>query len=109
MHRGPVLLALAGGGTAWMLHLAAAYFLVSIGCARGWPALGSALATSTAACATAALVVAVIAWRARRRTGRGGAEASRFLLGVGVSLSVLFAVMIVLGGLTVVALPPCRT
>jgi hypothetical protein len=106
MHTRPVFLALAGGGTTWMLHLSAAYFIVSIGCARGWPGLGFALAMTTVACAMGALAIAVIAWRARRRARR--AEASRFLLGVGASLSVLFAVMIVLGGLTVVALPPCQ-
>jgi hypothetical protein len=102
----PVLLGLAGGGTAWVLHLSAGYFMVSIGCARGWPALGLALAMTTAACAMGALAVAVMAWRARGRTR--GAEASRFLLGVGASLNILFAIMIVLGGLTVVVLPACR-
>ena len=39
-----MLVALASGGMVWILHLLASYFLVSLGCARGWPALGWTLA-----------------------------------------------------------------
>jgi hypothetical protein len=109
MRTAPLLFALGGGGAAWMLHLLAGYFLVSVGCARGWPAIGTMLALVTAACALAALAVTTLAWRGRRRTGRAGEdqEAARVLFGVGAVLGLVFAIMIGLGGLTVVALPPC--
>ena len=110
MRGAPLLLALAGGGSAWMLHLLAGYFLVSLGCPRGWPALGGTLALVTGLCAASALAVAALALHHRRRLPRGGGdgESPRLLLNVAVLLSALFAVMIVLGGVTVAALPPCQ-
>jgi hypothetical protein len=110
MRGAPLLLALAGGGSAWMLHLLAGYFLVSLGCPRGWPALGGTLAVVTGVCAAGALAVAALALRRRARIPRGHAdgETARLLLNVAVLLSALFAAMIVLGGVTVAALPPCQ-
>jgi hypothetical protein len=110
MRGAPLLLALAGGGSAWILHLLAGYFLVSLGCPRGWPALGGTLAAVTGVCAAGALAVAGLALRERGRIPRGRAdgETARLLLGVAVLLGALFAVMIVLGGVTVAALPPCQ-
>jgi len=110
MRGAPLVLALAGGGTAWMLHLFAGYFLVSLGCPRGWPALGWTLITVTGVCAASALAVAVVAWRERRRAdpGREDGGTSRLLLSVAALLATLFAIMIVLGGLAVAALPPCQ-
>jgi hypothetical protein len=110
-HAAAVLFALAGGGAAWALHLFAAYFVVAIGCARGWPAPGWLLAGITVIFAAAAASVAVVARRARRRA-RGAddsAEARRLLHTVGMLLGGLFAVMILVGGLTALALPPCQS
>jgi heme/copper-type cytochrome/quinol oxidase subunit 3 len=108
MDRAAIVWVVAGGGAAWALHLFAGYFLVSLGCARGWPALGALLGGLTAACAAGALAVTVGAWRRRRRTHRADDEAVRLLLAVAAVLGVLFAIMIVLGGLTAAALPPCQ-
>lgn len=111
MRGATLLVALASGGTVWILHLLAGYFLVSLGCAREWPVLGWTLASVTVACASTALIVAVRALRQRRRTPRTGAEGetARLLLNVAVLLSTLFAIMMILGGLTAAALPPCQT
>ena len=106
MRGGGLLLALTGAGGAWALHLFAGYFLVSLGCARGWPALTPMLAVVTGVCAAGAVAVALTAWSARGK--RGASEASRLLLGAAGSLGLLFAIMIVLGGLAVAALPPCQ-
>ena len=105
----PLLLALAGGGTAWMLHLLAGYFLVSLGCPRGWP-LGVSLVVVTVVCAMSALAVAGLAMhqRARIPRARDDSESSRLLLNVAIALGALFAIMIVLGGVTVAALPACQ-
>jgi hypothetical protein len=110
MHRGSLGLTLAGGGAAWALHLLAGYFVVSLGCARHWPALGGTLASVTGICAAGALAVAIAAWRTRRRDhdAADDGETFRLLLGVAVLLDVLFAIMIVLGGMAVAALPPCQ-
>ena len=106
----PVVVALAGGGMAWMLHLLAGSFMVSIGCGRGWPALRPTLAGITAVCAAGAIAVTLASLRARQRTRRAGddAEAQRLLFNVAAFLGLLFTIMIMLGGLTVVALAPCQ-
>ena len=106
-----VLLALAGGGTVWTAHLLAGYFLVALGCPRGWPALSGILSAVTAVCTASALAVAIVALRARRRARRTGetGEAAHMLLSVSSLLAALFAAMVVLGGLAVTALPPCQT
>jgi hypothetical protein len=110
MRGAPLVLVLAGGGTAWMLHLLTGYFLVSLGCPRGWPALSWTLITVTGVCTASALAVAVVALRARRRADAGleDGETSRLLSSVAALLATLFAIMIVLGGLAVAALPPCQ-
>jgi hypothetical protein len=109
MRGAPLVLVLAGGGTAWMLHLLTGYFLVSLGCPRGWP-LGWTLITVTGVCAASALAVAVVALRRRRRADAGleDGETSRLLSSVAALLATLFAIMIVFGGLAVAALPPCQ-
>jgi hypothetical protein len=110
MHRGSLVLTLAGGGAAWALHLLAGYFVVSLGCARHWSPLGGTLAIVTGICAAGALAVAIVAWRTRRHTRRAAddGETFRLLLGVAVVLDVLFAIMILLGGMVAAALPPCQ-
>ena len=109
MRRTIPLVALASGGTVWMLHLLASYFLVALGCPRRWPALGGMLVAATVVAVAGALVVAAVAWRERRRLRSGeGHETSRLLLGVAALLAALFAIMTVLGGLTMVAQPPCQ-
>jgi heme/copper-type cytochrome/quinol oxidase subunit 3 len=111
MHRRALLWVVVGGGSAWAVHLFAGYFLVSLGCARHWPALGAALGGVTVLCATGTVALTVGAWRWRRHT-RGPAnetETPRLLLTVAILLGLLFTIMIVLGGLTVAVLPPCQT
>jgi hypothetical protein len=105
-----VLVAVAGSGTAWIVHFGAAYVVVALGCPRGWPALGWLLAALTVVCASAALAVGVFAFRRRRRAARGNAagEAQRLLFAVGILLAALFALAVVAGGVAVVALPPCQ-
>ena len=110
MRDASLLFALTGGGTAWMLHLLAGYFLVSLGCPRGWPALGTMLVAVTVGCAGGALAVAAAALRARGRAPRspGDGATRRLVLNVAVLLGALFAGMIVLGGVAIAALPPCQ-
>ena len=109
-YRRPLLLTLAGGGTAWALHLFAGYFFVALGCPRQWRGLGGTLAIVTTVCAAGALAVTLAAWRARARMPSAAADgdAFRLLLGVAVLLGALFTIMIVLGGLTAAALPSCQ-
>jgi hypothetical protein len=107
MRHGTVLLALTGGGTAWLVHLGGAYVLVALGCPRGWPALGWQLAGLTVMCATVAVAIGVLSVR-RRRPLPHNAEAPRLLLGVGALLAGLFALLVLGGGLAAVVLPPCR-
>ena len=109
MRSGILFLALAGGGVAWTLHLFAGYFLVSLGCPRGWALTGTLLAV-TAVCAASALAVAIVASRQRKRVRHGSAdgETPQLLLGVSALLAALFAVMIIFGGLAVAALSPCQ-
>lgn len=105
-----LLLALVGGGTAWVLHLFIGYFVVALGCPRGWPAIGATLVVVTALCVAVAVGVGAVAWRGRDRARRlpDDGETLRLLLSVAVSLATLFALMIILGGLTVVTLSPCQ-
>lgn len=110
MRSGVLFLALAGGGTAWALHLFAGYFVVSLGCARGWPALTGTLMAVTAVCTVSALAVAIVAMRGHQRAHRrrDDGETPQLLLSVSALLASLFAVMIVFGGLAVAALAPCQ-
>jgi hypothetical protein len=106
------LIALTAAGVAWTLHLGVSYFVVSIGCPRRWPTLGLLIGVTIAFAAVAA-TVGIAAYAVRRRSRHPGADASvgedagSVLLGAGALLGGLFAFMIALGGLGVVALPPC--
>jgi hypothetical protein len=112
--RGPLVLGLLGGGAAWIVHLSASYFLVALGCPRGWPALGVLLGVVT----LAGVGGAVAAGMAARRGGRVGparavadepdpGEPARFVAGVGVLLAGLFAFMILVAGVAPLILSPC--
>ena len=105
-----LLLAFAGGGTVWALHLLAGYFLVSLGCPRAWPALTGMLGAVTAACVVLGLGMAVVARREQRRIVRTAddGDAAHMLLGISILLASLFVVMVIMSGLAVVALPPCQ-
>jgi hypothetical protein len=111
--RGRLALGLLGGGSAWILHLSASYFLVALGCPRGWPALGALLGVVTLVGAAGA-VAAGVAARVGGRGEPGGAadetdpgEPARFVAGVGMLLAGLFAVMIVVTGVAPLVLSPC--
>jgi hypothetical protein len=113
MRDGMLLLALTGGGAAWIIHLGAAYTLIALGCPRRWPALGLQLSALTLACAMAAVATGVVALRRRRHLRDSanpgpGAETRRLLLGVGGVLAGLFALLVISGGVTALAWPPCH-
>jgi len=113
MGKGRVLLALTGSGTAWLIHLSAAYTLIALGCPRGWPALGWQLTGLTVACATATAAIGVAALRRRRHLRDRmhldpGADARRLLLGVAGLLAGLFTLLVVGGGVAALAWPPCH-
>ena len=108
-----VLLALTGGGIAWLLHLSAAYALVAVGCPRGWPAPGWQIGGLTGLCASLAVAVCALALRRRRRLQRlpdtdPGWQAQRLMLGVGSVLAVLFGIAVMLGGVVALVVPPCQ-
>jgi hypothetical protein len=112
--RGRLLLGLLGAGTVWLLHLCASYFVVAVGCARGWPALGLLLALLTLAGAAGALGAGRAARSGRTveppRPAPGEPdpdEPVRFVAEVGARLGWLFAFMIALAGVAPLVLPPC--
>jgi hypothetical protein len=101
-------LALGGGGIAWTVHLLAGYFLVALGCPRAWP-LGSLIAVLTLVAAAVSCATAVLSLRGRRRTpapSDGGATA--LLYGAAALLAGFFTLAILLGGMTMLILPPCQ-
>jgi hypothetical protein len=111
--RGRLALGFLGGGTAWILHLAASYFLVSVGCARGWRPLGVLLGAVTLLGVAGAVAAGVAAGRGGRTpapegaTGGDPGESARFVAGVGMRLAALFAFMILVAGLAPLALLTC--
>jgi hypothetical protein len=102
-------IALTGSGVAWSAHLFAGYFLVALGCPRGWP-LGSMLAGATAVAAAAALGIGVGAARAWRRSGPAPNDdhVTRLLFGAAALLAGLFTLAIVVSASTALVLSPCR-
>jgi hypothetical protein len=102
---------LTAAGTAWTLHLFAAYFVVALGCPRAWPGLGWLLAGATGLFAVIAAGTGAGALRMRRRAGRSGAAdvaTLRLVLGVAALLAGLFTVGIVLGGTAAALVPVCQ-
>jgi hypothetical protein len=110
--RGRLAFGLLGGGTAWLLHLCASYFLIALGCPRGWSALGILLSVVTLVGAAGA-VAAGLATRGTDRGERVGGwtedpgEPARFVAGVAVLLAGLFTFMILVAGVAPLVLSPC--
>lgn len=106
-------LGLLGAGAAWAFHLGASYFLVAIGCARAWPALGILLALVTVAAVAGAGLAGGLGGRGVRAEPRGApgepdpGEAARFVAGVSLGLAGLFTFMILLQGVAALVLSPC--
>ena len=102
-------LALGGGGIAWTVHLLAGYFVVALGCSRGWP-LGRLIAILTVVAAGASLATGVLSLRGWRRPAAsaedGGARA--LLYRAAAFLAALFTLAILLGGATTLILRPCQ-
>ena len=100
-------LAIAGGGTAWTVHLFAGYFLVSLGCPRSWP-LGAPLALVTVLTAGVSIAVGVSSVRGwRRAPASDGAAARGLLFAAAALLAGLFTLAILLGSLAALMLGPC--
>lgn len=111
-----VLTVTLGGPIAWSLHLFVCYFLVSVQCSTGWRGASAGIVVATVVLAAAS---ALTSWRAVARwhalgarqswdralsdpTGRGG-----FLWILGALLGVVFAFVIVLGGMATLFVRTC--
>lgn len=102
-------IALLAGPSLWFGHFMAVYLLGEAACAAdlvgpehlGLPVLSWVIVASTVV-ALGLLVWAAVQTASYRRTHDGGQ-----LLGIGLALDALFALAIVLTGLSVVVLPPC--
>jgi hypothetical protein len=112
--RGRLALGLVGGGTAWLLHLSASYFLIALGCPRGWPALGLLLGVITLVGAAGAMAAGMAARRGGRAEPVRGwtgetepGEPARFVAGVALLLAGLFTFMILVAGVAPLVLSPC--
>lgn len=101
-------LALGGGGIVWTVHLLTAYFLVALGCPRAWP-LGWLIAVLTFLAAGVSLATGVLSVRGwRRRPASEDNGATPLLYGAAALLAGLFTLAILLGGMTMLILPPCQ-
>jgi hypothetical protein len=116
-----LLFALLGGATAWSVHLLASYTMLAYGCSSRWSGLRPTLVTiallalAVTACSG---VVARRRWRVARaidrpeddawdaRMGEPTARVS-FLMVTGFVLSLIFAIGIVYGGITIFLAPLC--
>jgi hypothetical protein len=101
-------IAIASGGLAWAVHLFAGYFLVALGCPRGWP-LNAVLTLVTLVTGMTSLGVGLISgdrwWRARA----GGADgAAALLYGTAALLGGLFTLAIVLSGIAALIVSACH-
>ncbi len=110
------VLALLGGPLAWTLHLFASYFVVAVACATGWGGAAATVVVLTVALALAAIATGVFGLRHWRQVQSaaswthalneaGGEEGLLFL--VGVMLAALFALLIVMNGLSPLLVPVC--
>ncbi|MGV9330078.1 hypothetical protein [Streptosporangium sandarakinum] len=113
---GPLWFAVLGGVIAWSLHVVFAWSVVELTCVEGGGLIGgipvdvfAAVATGLpAVVAVAALVVDLLLWRRDPPEPPGRkADRVRFMLQIGFWLDVFSVLMILMGGLAVVMLPPC--
>jgi hypothetical protein len=109
-----LLLAFLGAPTAWALHLAVSYFLVSLGCGAQWQGARDAVIVATILCAVTAGAAGVFGWRrwkaARGSAGGAAFETDRvpqFLAISGAVLAALFTGAIILAGMSPLFLPLC--
>lgn len=106
---------LAGGMSAFALHLLAGFYLVPVSCALGsmWP-----LYAVTAAFAAVAAAATVMGWRRRRSPGpperrqwapgRGaGLHRVQFMIHAGIFLSALGLLIILYAGASMLVFDPC--
>ncbi|GAA3423468.1 hypothetical protein ACWDTT_07650 [Streptosporangium sandarakinum] len=113
---GPLWFAVLGGVIAWSLHIVFAWSVVELTCVDGGGLIGgipvvvfAAVATGLpAVVAAAALVVDLLLWRRDPPEPPGRkSDRVRFMLQIGFWLDVFSVLMILMGGLAVVMLPPC--
>lgn len=111
-----VLLATFGGPIAWSLHLGICYFLVALDCATEWNGSPWAIGIATLLLALAAIATGMLAyrrWEGGRKRDESEASLDRpmayggFLWLLGMMLSGLFALVIILAGLSPIFLPTC--
>jgi hypothetical protein len=110
------VVAFLGGPLAWTLHLFACYFVVALACTSEWAGATLAIALLTIGLAALAIATGVFALRRWRRVQHaaswthalneaGGEEGLLFL--VGVMLAALFALLIVMNGISPLLVPVC--
>jgi hypothetical protein len=110
-------LRMLAGPLVWAVYFFAGYGLAEFGCRAGWLAgqIGGLYAASVVIIGltiAAAAGTAAAGWRTYQRwrtRQRHGSQAERWLMdGVGVMLSALFTFLIVMTGLPLLLLEPCR-
>jgi hypothetical protein len=116
-----LLFALLGGATAWSLHLLASYTLLAYTCSSGRSGVRPALVAITLLALAVTVWSGLVArrrWRAARvldrpedntwdaRMGERTARVS-FLMVTGLVLSLIFALGILYGGITIFLAPLC--
>ena len=110
-----LLIAFLAAPTIWVIHLMVSYFLVALHCESDWNGGRVAVVLATVVCAAAALGAGAFAWqewkRVREPAGSGQlldpTRIPGFLTLSGALLSILFAVAIVLAGMSPLILPMC--
>lgn len=109
-------IALLGGPLAWTLHLAGCYFVVALACTTGWPGAPAVVLALTVVLGVAAVASGILAFRRWRQVQSaaswlhalneaGGEEGLLFL--VGLMLAGLFALLIVMNGVSPLLVPVC--
>ncbi len=100
----------------WTAHLLASYLAVTLGCGTGWAGTRPVLLVLTLGLGGAAILPGYRtyrSWRSARSVERwtGAAEQAtpvpRFLLGLGLLMTGVFALAILLGGLGLLLVPLC--
>ena len=116
---GGVLLwfAVLGGALAWGVHALAAWSLDELACESGHDEIGgfplrAAVAIAVVVPALVAVAALACSWLAWRRTradvGDESVGRAHFLAFVGLWLNLFALIIIVLGGVATLVLPPCQ-